>query len=53
MVFDFFNPVITQLFGISRDKWKDPETFKNLRIAVRDRLRRETRLNAELLKKFI
>jgi len=50
MLFDFLSPVIAGLFKTGMDKWKDDTTFKTLRLAIRDRLRREARLNAELLR---
>ena len=51
MVFDLFTPIVSKLFETGIDQWNDKQSFKNIRLAVRDRLRRETRLNAELLSK--
>jgi hypothetical protein len=52
MVFDLITPMVSKLFEASIDQWNNKQSFKNIRLAVRDRLRREARLNAELLSKI-
>jgi len=49
MAFDLLTPILGKLFETGIDQWNDKQSFKNIRLAVRDRLRREARLNAELL----
>ncbi|MDZ7696577.1 MAG: hypothetical protein U5R49_06555 [Deltaproteobacteria bacterium] len=52
MVFDLLTPVVGKLFETCIDQWHNKQSFKNIRLAVRDRLRREARLNSELLNKI-
>lgn len=49
---EMLKPVIDNLFNTAMDEWKANDEFNNFRLSTRDRLRRESMLNAELLKEI-
>ena len=52
MIGSIINPLLEKLSDVAIDKWHNHQSFVNARLAIRDRLRRESKLNSELLYKI-
>jgi len=45
-------PMVNKLSDFALEQWNNYETFKNVRLSVRDRIRREAALNEEILERL-
>jgi hypothetical protein len=52
MFYKLFETLFLKLSTVTLENWNSQQEFINARLAIRDRLKREARLNAELLDKM-